>query len=78
MISKQILFDVFFTELGCSKAMKDVLENIIKNWETFVWNAYEIFVEDDKVKIKWLFDDFSYQVNKEDFFNLLDEYILNC
>jgi hypothetical protein len=58
--------------------MKDVLENIIKNWETFVWNAYEIFVEDDKVKIKWLFDDFSYQVNKEDFFNLLDEYILNC
>jgi hypothetical protein len=31
MISKQILFDVFFTELGCSKAMKDVLENIIKN-----------------------------------------------
>ena len=78
MISKQILFDVFFTELGCSKAMKDVLENIIKNWETFVWNAYEIFAEDDKVKIKWLFDDFSYQVNKEDFFNLLDEYILNC
>jgi len=74
-MNKEKLFEILMGEIGCSKAMKDIMINIIKNWESFIWNSYEIKKHNKKIKIINLYNNKeSFLLEKNEFIKLLEEF----
>ena len=69
---KEIIFDILMWEIGCSQAMKQIMFNTLKNWESFIWNAYEILEKNWNIEINSLYDEENYVLEKAEFEKLVD------